>query len=79
MVYHVYIMTSESAPFNIGVTNLLERRVADTAGVISGFSEKYKTKNSCISNQFGDSTQRHRARETTEALAQEKRLFSSKR
>jgi putative endonuclease len=66
MVYHVYIMTSESAALYIGVTNLLERRVAEhKAGVISGFSEKYKTKKLVYFEPFGDSRN---------AIAREKQL-----
>ncbi len=55
MVYHVYIMASESGALYIGVTNFLERRVAEhKAGLISGFSAKYKTKKLVYFEPFGD-------------------------
>jgi putative endonuclease len=66
MVYHVYIMASESGALYIGVTNFLERRAAEhKAGRISGFSEKYKTKKLVYFEPFGD---------IRNAIAREKQL-----
>jgi len=53
------------------LTNLLERRVAEhKAGVISGFSEKYKTKKLVYFEPFGDSRNAIAREKQTEALAQ---------
>jgi len=66
MVYHLYIMASESGALYVGVTNFLERRVAEhKAGLISGFSEKYKTKKLVYFEPLGD---------IRNAIAREKQL-----
>ncbi len=44
MVYHAYMMASASGVLYVGVTNNLERRVAEHKSKLTrGFSQKYKT------------------------------------
>jgi len=55
MVYHVYIMASESGVLYTGVTNFLERRVAEhKLSQVNGFSQKYKTIKLVYFEPFGD-------------------------
>ncbi len=64
MTYHAYIMASASGVLYIGVTNHLERRVAQhKAGTIQGFTSKYKTTKLVYSEPYGD---------IREAIAREK-------
>jgi putative endonuclease len=66
MVYHMYIMASESGVLYTGVTNLLERRVAEhKLGQETGFSKKYKTCKLVYFEPFGD---------IRNAIAREKQL-----
>jgi len=66
MVYHVYIMASESGVLYTGVTNFLERRAAEhKLGQVNGFSQKYKTSKLVYFEPFGD---------IRNAIAREKQL-----
>jgi putative endonuclease len=66
MLYHTYIMASESGVLYVGVTNFLERRVAEhKEGRIPGFSQKYQTKKLVYFEGFGD---------IRNAIAREKQL-----
>jgi putative endonuclease len=66
MVYHVYIMASESGVLYIGVTNFLERRVAEhKLDQVKGFPQKYKTHKLIYFEPFGD---------IRNAIAREKQL-----
>jgi putative endonuclease len=66
VVYHMYIMASESGVLYTGVTNFLERRVAEhKIGQVSGFSQKYKTSKLVYFEPFGD---------IRNAIAREKQL-----
>ena len=64
--YAVYIMASASGVLYIGMTNDLERRVLEhKAGLVRGFSSKYKTKNLVYFETF---------RDVRAAIAREKEL-----
>ena len=66
MVYHMYIMASESGVLYTGVTNFLERRVAEhKIGQVPGFAQKYKTGKLVYFEPFGD---------VHNAIAREKQL-----
>ena len=66
MVYHVYIMASESGALYTGVTSFLERRVAEhKLGQVKGFSQKYRTHKLVYFEPF---------REVRNAIAREKQL-----
>ncbi|MCX6809133.1 MAG: GIY-YIG nuclease family protein [Candidatus Berkelbacteria bacterium] len=44
--YYVYIVSSNSKVLYIGMTNSLERRICEhKAGLVPGFTQKYKCKN----------------------------------
>jgi putative endonuclease len=54
-VYHVYILASPSAVLYTGVTNHLERRVAEhREKLISGFSRTYNVTRLVYFEAFGD-------------------------
>ena len=66
MVYHLYIMASDSGVLYTGVTKFLERRVAEhKIGQVDGFSQKYKTSKLVYFEPFGD---------IRNAIAREKQL-----
>jgi putative endonuclease len=66
MVYHVYIMASESGVLYIGVTNHLESRTArHKQKLISGFTSKYNATKLVYFEPFGD---------IRNAIAREKQL-----
>ena len=66
MVYHVYIMASDSGVLYTGITNFLECRVAEhKLGQGKGLSQKYKTYNLVYFEPFGD---------VRNAIAREKQL-----
>jgi putative endonuclease len=66
MVFHMYIMASESGVLYTGVTNFLERHVTEhKLGQIQGFSQKYKTHKLAYYEPFGD---------VRNAIAREKQL-----
>jgi putative endonuclease len=66
MLYHTYIMASESGVLYIGVTNFLERRVQEhKESLIPGFSQRYKTKKLVYFEAYGD---------VRNAIAREKQL-----
>ncbi len=66
MVYHVYIMASESGVLYIGVTNHLESRTArHKQKRISGFTSKYNATKLVYFEPFGD---------IRNAIAREKQL-----
>jgi putative endonuclease len=66
MVYHIYMMASASGVLYLGVTNDLERRVAEhKAGMKIAFSSKYKTVKLVYFEAFGD---------VREAIAREKQI-----
>ncbi|HYL84010.1 MAG TPA: GIY-YIG nuclease family protein [Candidatus Angelobacter sp.] len=66
MVYHVYIMASESGVLYIGVTNHLESRtVQHKQKRIAGFTSRYKTTKLVYFEPFGD---------IRNAIAREKQL-----
>jgi putative endonuclease len=66
VVYHTYIMASESGVLYTGVTNFLERRVAEhKLGQVAGFSQQYKTHKLVYFEPFGD---------VRNAIAREKQL-----
>jgi putative endonuclease len=63
--YYVYIMASKSGVFYIGMTNHIERRVAEhKCGSLPGFASKYKTTRLVWFETFTD---------VNEAIAAEKR------
>ena len=71
MVYHVYIMASESGVLHTGVTNFPERRAAKRKlGQVNGFSQKYKTSKLVYFEPFGD---------IRNAIAREKQLKRRRR
>ena len=66
MVYHAYMMASESGALYTGVTSFLERRVAEhKLDHVMGFSQKYKTRKLVYFEPFGDARN---------AIAREKQL-----
>jgi putative endonuclease len=66
MVYHVYILAGESGALYIGVTNFLERRVAEHKRKLTpGFSERYNITKLVYFEPFG---------EARTAIAREKQL-----
>jgi putative endonuclease len=66
MVYHVYIMSSESGVLYIGVTNHLERRVTEhKLKVAPGFTSAYNVVKLVYFEPFGDARN---------AIAREKQL-----
>jgi putative endonuclease len=55
MVFHVYMMASESGVLYLGVTNSLERRVMEhKQKTVEGFSSKYKTSKLVYFELFAD-------------------------
>ncbi len=66
MVYHVYIMASESGVLYTGVTSFLERCATEhKIDQVKGFSQKYKTHKLVYFETFGD---------IPNAIAREKQL-----
>lgn len=66
MVYHVYILAGESGVLYIGVTNFLERRVAEHKGKLApGFTERYNVTKLVFFEAFS---------EPRSAIAREKQL-----
>jgi putative endonuclease len=66
MVYHMYIMASESGVLYTGVTNFLERRIAEhKLGKVEGLSKRYKTTKLVYFEPFED---------VRNAIAREKQL-----
>ena len=64
--YYTYIMASKTGVLYIGMTNDLERRVAEhKSGAIPGFSQKYKTTRLVWFESFTD---------VNEAIEAEKRV-----
>jgi len=55
VVYHVYILANASGVLYTGVTNYLERRVAEhKQGLCEGFTKKYEVKRLVYFEPFGD-------------------------
>src|ERR1700732_4250831 len=55
VVYHVYILASASGVLYTGVTNYLERRVAEhKQGLRDGFTKEYEVKRLVYFEAFGD-------------------------
>ena len=66
MVYHMYIIASESGVLYTGITNFPERRIAEhKLGKVEGFSKRYKTTKLVYFEPFGD---------VRNAIAREKQL-----
>jgi putative endonuclease len=64
--YFVYIMASPSRPLYAGVTNNLERRVAEhKKGATGSFTTRYRVRHLVYFEEFGD---------VTNAIAREKRI-----
>lgn len=64
--YYVYIVASASRVLYVGVTNHIERRIAEhRQGRVSGFSARYKTRELVYMELFGD---------VRAAIAREKQL-----
>jgi putative endonuclease len=80
MVYHVYIMASESGVLYTGVTNFPERRAAKhKLGQVNGFSQKYKTSKLVYFEPFGDIRNAIAREKQLKALAQRKEGFSHRK
>jgi putative endonuclease len=65
-IYHVYITTNRSGGMYIGVTNDLERRIAQhKSGEFSGFTQQYNMNRLVYAEEFSN---------VREAIAREKQL-----
>jgi putative endonuclease len=64
--FHVYILTNNSGTLYVGVTNDLERRVAEhRLGLVEGFTKKYRLKRLIYCEEITD---------VQAALAREKQI-----
>jgi putative endonuclease len=64
--YYVYIMSSRSRTLYVGITNDIERRVAEhKEGLVPGFTQRYRVNRLVYMERFG---------EVVDAIAREKQL-----